>query len=436
MRLGSLLKPWPLAAIWTLICLILMIVGFVLFASAPGGSFSDVVAISDADVAAVALGLWLLGLVVLIAVVGLRRLPKGVRRAFWFGAALVAGLIVAAGSCGESTGSKGFRWRDDDATWSPGGAVIAFVSNRAHPDTDASQLYVIRADGTSLRRLTRGGSAAYPRFSPDGRRIVYFESSNGNSPELDLIGADGGGRRIVVSSEVLDPTIPPAWSPNGRWIAFVKNRNIVNPAAAMDLWLVAPDGSRPRRVAKQIDESSFSPLFAWSPDSRYLAFGCRSGGVCVIAAQGGGRARVITRAGFDGESTASVDWSRDGAELAFLRDTPGPDIESSNQYSWVIDANGGGEHRLPRFGGGSVDQLVWVPKHPRLLIAAGDGTGHIYLVRSDSSGKRDLRAGGWDYEPVRSPDGAKIAWGSETLSASADPLGSSTRFTAGSVSPG
>jgi hypothetical protein len=59
MRLRPLLKPWPLAAIWTLLFLILMIVGFALLASPPSGNFNDVVAISDADVAAVALGLWL-----------------------------------------------------------------------------------------------------------------------------------------------------------------------------------------------------------------------------------------------------------------------------------------------------------------------------------------------------------------------------------------
>ncbi len=76
----------------------------------------------------------------------------------------------------------------------------------------------------------------------------------------------------------------------------------------------------------------------------------------------------------------------------------------------MIDANGSDQRQLPRFGEGSVDQLVWLPKNPGMLTAAGNDTGHIYLVRSDGSGKHDLRLGGWDYEPVPSPNGRKLVF--------------------------
>jgi Tol biopolymer transport system component len=59
---------------------------------------------------------------------------------------------------------------------------------------------------------------------------------------------------------------------------------------------------------------------------------------------------------------------------------------------------------------GSVDQFVWVPGWPALLAAAGNGSGHIYLLHSDGTGKHDLRDPGWDYEPVPSPDGTEIAF--------------------------
>ena len=330
------------------------------------------------------------------------------RRGLALGPALVGIVILAASGCGGSTG--GFGWRDDDAAWSPNGRAIAFVSNRAHPanpEANTNQLYVIKPDGSSLRRLTNSGGAEYPRFSPGGRRIAYIDDST-NLPRLELIDASGGGRRTLTSTWIVDSTIPPAWSPDGRWIAFATDLSN-DVASPMDLWLIAPDGSRLTRVAKRIDTSSYSPLFSWSPDSRRLAFGCRNGGVCVVSLLGGA-VHTVTAGRSDVEGTTSVQWSSDGKQIAFLRNSPSSDYEALNQHSWVIDANGRDEHELPRFGEGSVDQLVWLPKNLGMLAAAGDNSGHIYLVRSNGASKRDLRLGGWDDEPVPSPDGTKVVF--------------------------
>jgi hypothetical protein len=68
-----------------------------------------------------------------------------------------------------------------------------------------------------------------------------------------------------------------------------------------------------------------------------------------------------------------------------MRAVPGGDIETLNQYGWVVRADGRGQHRLPRFDEGSVDQRVWVPAKPAMLAAAADGSGHIYLLRSEAA---------------------------------------------------
>ena len=72
-------------------------------------------------------------------------------------------------------------------SWSPDGKWIAFTSDRdtkrARWDggwelVQSTALYIVRADGSSLRRLTEpGGYAGSPRWSPDGRRIVFYRST-------------------------------------------------------------------------------------------------------------------------------------------------------------------------------------------------------------------------------------------------------------------
>jgi hypothetical protein len=85
MRLQSVLKPWPLAAIWSVICLILAIVGL-LFVSEPSGN-GDLLAaaatpsVTYGDVATAVFLLWVLGIVVLLAAVVIRRISRTLRRA-------------------------------------------------------------------------------------------------------------------------------------------------------------------------------------------------------------------------------------------------------------------------------------------------------------------------------------------------------------------
>jgi hypothetical protein len=85
MRLQFVLRPWPLAAIWSAICLILAIVGL-LFVSEPSGN-GDLLAASATssltygEVAIVAVVLWLFGILVLLAAVVIRRISRTVRRA-------------------------------------------------------------------------------------------------------------------------------------------------------------------------------------------------------------------------------------------------------------------------------------------------------------------------------------------------------------------
>ena len=311
-------------------------------------------------------------------------------------AAGVVLLALVTAGCG---GSK-FKWTDDEAAWSPDGKTIAFVSNRARPDTDHFQLYEMKADGSSVRRLKRSSGASYPSFSPNGRNIVYS-----SDPDLDLIGRDGRGQRTLTS--LVDPTVPATWSPDGRWIAFVRRS---------DLWVIRLNGRRERRVAKEIDAIVYRPAASWSPNGLRLAFGCHGGDVCVVGVRGRPR-RLTHESGGANTAAGFPSWSPDGTRIAFVRSTYGPFEGDEKDEACTIGSDGRDEHCWPA---GDQAALAWLTGRPPLLAVSGPA-GRIYLARADGSGRRFLRASGpksdpylhdeFDSEPAASPDGRRLLFG-------------------------
>jgi Tol biopolymer transport system component len=132
---------------------------------------------------------------------------------------------------GVSTSGSSEPWRltngprDSSPRWSPDGKRLAFVSfaDRNGASCPASncapngEIYVVNADGSGLRRLTRSrADEQHPTWSPDGRKIAFASGfvlpKEGHRPWLMTMPA-GGGKAVRVGrfSGVLDPS----WSPAG-----------------------------------------------------------------------------------------------------------------------------------------------------------------------------------------------------------------------------
>src|ERR1700751_3239476 len=92
------------------------------------------------------------------------------------------------------------------------------------PNLEANRIvhdvWLVPANGGEARQITRGGSDTRPRWSPDGKRIAFLSSRDGEQ-QIYWITLDGGdANRLTSLSGGADNEL---WSPDGKWIAFVSS---------------------------------------------------------------------------------------------------------------------------------------------------------------------------------------------------------------------
>jgi Tol biopolymer transport system component len=173
-----------------------------------------------------------------------------------------------------ATHPHGFA-RDTAPRFSPDGRRLVFTrtgtQDGVHPE---GALFVVRLDGTGLRRLTP--FMFWPGdgdWSPDGKRIVFFAAStNPNDPNLGA--ADGLGDIFVIGVDGRNLTnlthnwtgraesYFPVWSPDGKKILFLDNRRSAFPDRS-GLATMRPDGSGRRFLSSKSAE-------LWQPDCASL----------------------------------------------------------------------------------------------------------------------------------------------------------------------
>ncbi len=156
--------------------------------------------------------------------------------------------------------------------------------------------YLVHADGTGQTELPRNVPLA-GAWSPDGQRIAFavaYRTPRVPETESDaglwVVNADGSGSRRVARKAAWSN---PAWSPDGRRIAFRRfDGHLGGPqlgsAGPSDLYLVNADGSGLRRLTRHAENLRW---FAWSPDGRTIAF-LRNKEVYTVRADGSGERRL------------------------------------------------------------------------------------------------------------------------------------------------
>ncbi len=194
------------------------------------------------------------------------------------------------------------------------------------------------------------------------------------------------------------PTPTPSPLPGGGRIAYTSNRE-----GKYDLYLMNADGSEPRRLTNTPAEELHP---AWSPDGRRIAFQCMSAdgasNVCLVNPDGSGYTQV-TRWGPNDPGAQRPVWSPDGQKIAVSRESPSGGL----QYVWVMNADGSNQLQIVEGRDPS-----WSPDGRRIAFTRYDGTGYqIWTAGPDGSDVRKLTEGDhYRMYPTFSPDGRQIAF--------------------------
>lgn len=251
-----------------------------------------------------------------------RQTPERHKPVDWIGIGL---WVVAIGL----VALIGYVWRSREAgsVWTAGAPTptldpaatptLGLVAGEASPQgrivyaaretrDDPWDLWVLEADGSEPTRLTEGAhDDVLPVWSPDGRRIAFVSDRDGNR-EIYVMNADGSDARNLTNHPADDWT--PCWSPDGREIAFASFRE-----GNWEIHVMRADGSHVRRLTDN-PAADYSP--SWSPDGERIAFvSDRDANLEIYVMEADGNEPI--RFTNDAATDQSPVWSPDGAFLAW-----------------------------------------------------------------------------------------------------------------------
>lgn len=208
-----------------------------------------------------------------------------------------------------------------------GTGLIVFASNRSGP----WRIWSMRPDGSQMRQLTRAQPDEHdvdPVLSPDGK-LVLFSSTRGGGASVWKTAPDGTPPERICTGDQAE------WSPDGKSIVLRRNERLFV-----------------RRLATGKEECLTPESFphpsgpAWSPDGKRIAFACRwdAGNALYLAPAEGGEARKL----YDEKGACEPDWSPDGKLLLYETETHlctiRPDGTNRRLVTWF-----GGVQRYGRF---------------------------------------------------------------------------------------
>jgi tricorn protease len=256
----------------------------------------------------------------------------------------------------------------------------------------------------NFRVLTINGETDGYHLSPSGRRAVI--AAHG---EIFTIATDRGEVGRVTKSFWRDER--PAWSPDGKRIAFVSDQS-----GREEVWVADVDG---RNAKKLSDLDTEKAAIRWMPDSKSLLYTSSDRKLYLVETESG---KTMTLASSDVGNIQAPDVSPDGKWIAFSK--VDRDLRS---HVYVVAAAGGAEHKLSDDRLFSAFGARWTPDGKRLIFLGGYVQGGSATLRQNVAALYFASLTREDKDPMsRDVDSEEVAQEAEREAAPRGPRAAST----------
>ncbi len=193
------------------------------------------------------------------------------------------------------------------SSWSKDGKTIFFGASLQ--GSRESDIFSVKADGSGLKRLTNGsGRIGSPAVSPDGKKIVYNVYLVERKPQIFVMNADGTEAKNLTNDNTL-AFYSPVWSPDGKKIVYY-----VEKGDNMDqIWVMNTDGSKKTLLTNNIGHNFFP---SWSINGKQIIFTSKRDGdeerLYSMNSDGSDIKRM------NDISTSNARYSPDGKKIAYI----------------------------------------------------------------------------------------------------------------------
>lgn len=247
---------------------------------------------------------------------------------------------------------------------------IAFVSN----GTGSKEIYTCEFDGVNIRPFTRNNAITlFPAWSSDGKWIAYTSYLKGN-PDLYVKNVIDGSVSVVSNKGI---NITPAWVPGKFELAAT-----LSYSGDQDIYLMTGNGKVIKKLTNEWG-SDVSP--SWSPDGKKMAFvSSRSGTpqIYVLDIESGHAERLT----FHGKYNTQPTWSPKGDKIAYSG------LNGGKHNIYVIGLDGKDPVQLTQNGGDN-ESPSWSQDGSLIAFSSTrEGPSRIYVMTSHGTDQRRLFA--------------------------------------------
>lgn len=328
-------------------------------------------------------------------------------------AMLLSGSDAQEGLIGSNTRIYRFTSMpglEDNPSWSPDGKFISYETD----EKGQTDIIIQPADGGSpVRVLDSEASEVQATWSPDGSLLAFVSSRDHGGYFAPVLGfgnlnliLDGKGGDIFIVKpfggeplKLVSHAFDPAWSPDGKEIVFRSARD-----AQWDLWKVSSSGGEPTRITNDADYD-YQP--AWSPDGKWIVYGSTPGGssfgLFAIASLGGPRVQLTE----DSSLVSGPEFADHGSTILFSSAQGG----SINLWKMSFVPESGAfapVHRFTTGHGDDVNASISRDGEKIAYTAIASGPDVWELTVATGSLRKVTSENGIEQQAVPSPDGLQL----------------------------